>query len=205
MTSINLIPPGVLAQREARKRLRQWAVRLGLTLTLLGPSYVALSRFATARQAEVRALTGRCALLQERLKGAEGLIQERDRLAQRRAVVEQMRDRQPTAQLLEILGQTLTPDSYLSLVSLERCEPPDPEEREGNPQEPCWSTLRLRGRAPGNRQVGEIIRQLAASPVMQEVTLVSVSDPAQEGQTAVEFELLCALADGTSQSAAGTP
>jgi hypothetical protein len=208
MTAINLVPPGVLSQREARRRLRRWVWRLGLVVALLAPAYAGLARLAQARRAEADRLTGTYTLLQERLKSAEGLIQERDRLAVRRSVVERMRGGQPAATYLEVLGQALTADSYVNLISLERCDPGEPEAAPDGSgvRAACRPTLRLHGRAPGNRQVGEILRELGAAPELRDVALVSVSDPSVlEGPAEVEFELLCTLADGAAPGRAVTP
>jgi Tfp pilus assembly protein PilN len=199
MSMINLVPPSILAARAVRRCLQRWVLTLGLTVALLLPAYIALVRLAAARQAEVHRLTGQCTLLQQRLQGAEGLIQERDRLALRRAVVERMSARDPAAGLLEMLERALTPDSYLTVLTLERRDPPDPDASTDAPPSAAAaaSTLRLRGRAPGNQQVGEMLRRLAAEPALREVTLVSATDPGSEiGPSEVEFELLCTLADG---------
>ena len=199
MSMINLVPPPILAARAARRCLRRWTLTLGFAVALLLPVYIALAHLAATRQAEVHRLTGQCSLLQQRLQGAEGLIQERDRLALRRAVVEQMSARDPAAGLLEMLDRALTPDSYLTVLTLERHDPPDVEASadQNTPAATTASTLRLRGRAPGNQQVGEILRRLAAEPALREVMLVSATDPGSEvGPSQVEFELLCKLADG---------
>jgi len=203
MSMINLVPPSILAARAPRRCLQRWALTLGLAVALLLPAYVALVRLAAARQAEVRRLTGQCSLLQQRLQGAEGLIQERDRLALRRAVVEQMSARDPAAGLFEMIERALTPDSYLTAFTLERRDPPDPEASSDAPSETVVaSTLRLHGRAAGNQQVGEILRRLATEPALREVMLVSATDPGSEvGPSEVEFELLCTLADGARSAA----
>ena len=130
MSPINLVPAAILERRAVRRRARTWALRLGVTLAVLGPLYLGLWRMAGARQSEVRRLTGHYALLQQRLAGAQGLILERDSLATRRAVVERMRVGEPTSAYLEILGRALTPDSYLTVLSLERCDPSDPPQGE---------------------------------------------------------------------------
>lgn len=202
MSAINLVPPAILAARAARRCRQRWVLILGLTVALLLPAYLALARVAAARQAEVRRLTGQCTLLQQRLQGAEGLIQERDRLALRRTVVEQMSARDPAAGLLEMLERALPPDSYLTLLTLERRDPPDPEPETDARPAAAAATLRVRGRAPGNQQVGEILRRLATEPVLREVMLVSATDPGAElGPSEVEFELLCTLAGGARSDA----
>jgi Tfp pilus assembly protein PilN len=208
MSPINLVPATILAQREARRRLRRWIATLGLAVAVLTPAYVVLARFAAARQAEVRRVTGQCVLLQQRLQGAEGLIQERDRLALRRTAVGRMSTGEPAAEILAMLGRALTPDSYLTVLSMERCEPVDTEENQEptEPREACQPVLHLRGRAAGNRQVGEILRRLGAEPVLREVTLVSATDPGAElGPSEIEFELLCVLADGARSDAPAAP
>jgi Tfp pilus assembly protein PilN len=197
MSPINLVPSAVLEARAVRSRLRHWLTRLGLIVALLAPLQFGLAHLAAGRQAEVRVLTGRYALLQQRLAGAQSLIQERDSLATRRSVVEQMRGAEPASEYLEILGRALTPDSYLTLLSLERCDPraANPADTGEGPREAQRSTLRLRGRAPGNRQVGEILRRLADEKGLREVTLVSVSDPGVlQGPPEVEFEIVCVMA-----------
>jgi hypothetical protein len=208
MSPINLVPSPILAKREARRRLRRWIATLGLAVAVLAPAYGVLARLAAARQAEVRRLTGQCVLMQQRLQGAEGLIQERDRLALRRAAVGRMSAGEPAAEILAMLGRALTPDSYLTVLSMERCDPVDAEEIEGpaGPQEACQPVLRLRGRAAGNRQVGEILRRLGTEPVLREVTLVSATDPgAESGPPEIEFELLCVLAGGARPDAPAAP
>jgi hypothetical protein len=107
-----------------------------------------------------------------------------------------------------MLGRALTPDSYLSVLSLERCDPIEPEAsaESAGPRETCRPLLRLRGRAAGNRQVGEILRRLGDEPALREVTLVSTTDPgAETGPPEVEFELLCVLADGAPPKAPEVP
>jgi hypothetical protein len=206
MSPINLVPAAILERRAIRRRVRIWAIRLGVTIAVMAPLYLGLWRMAGARQTEVRRLTGHYALLQQRLTGAQGLIVERDSLATRRGVVERMRAGEPTSAYLEILGRALTPDSYLTVLSLERCDPAGDaprSETEDAPKQECRSALRLRGRAPGNRQVGEILRGLAAAPELSEVTLVGTTDPGvAEGPPEVEFEIWCTLADDRAPAAA---
>jgi hypothetical protein len=206
MSPINLVPAAILERRAVRRRVRIWAMRLGVTLAVMAPLYLGLWRMAGARQTEVRRLTGHYALLQQRLTGAQGLILERDSLATRRGVVERMRAGEPVSAYLEILGRALTPDSYLTVLSLERCDPSaEPRgETEDAAKPECRSALRLRGRAPGNRQVGEILRRLADAPELREVTLVGTTDPGvAEGPAEVEFEIWCTLADDRAAGVGG--
>lgn len=82
MTVINLIPADVCAQREVRRCLRQWIVRLASSAALLALLYAGLLHMAALRNAELRRLTGRYAYLQEHLQSAERVLNERDALKQ---------------------------------------------------------------------------------------------------------------------------
>ncbi len=196
MTSINLVPGDLLARRDARCKLRSWVIRLLALIVVLAGAYGGLTHMAATQAAEVRQLAQRYARLQERIGSAETLIQERENLTRRRAATAQLRAGQTAAWFLDALGQALTPESYLSLVALERCPLViDEEQQPGTPgNQQCMASLRIRGRAPGHRQVGEILRRLSDLAGLDAVTLVSASEFTNEGgPSEVEFEVLCTL------------
>jgi hypothetical protein len=194
MTGINLIPPQLLAQREARRLLRRWGARLAtitLGLTLL---YAALARVTADRLAEVDRATGRYTSLHERLQSAGDLVQERNRLAERRALIDLIRDDRTAGDFLTTLGSALTPDAYLAYLSLERCAGAESAAETEPGTEPCRSQLVLRGLAPGHQQVGETLRRLSETRVFSDVELVSIRDPLDPARAGeVEFEMSCTL------------
>jgi hypothetical protein len=179
MTIINLIPPDLLARREARQRLRYWMIRLASTAGGLALLYLALAGVAADRLTEVDRLTGRYDVLSGRLQSAENLIQERNRLAERRAVIELIHDDHAADELLEALGDAFPPETFLTYFSLQRCVPDAPNEERPAP-------------ASGD----EVLHRLAGLPTFLNVMLVSVTDPVDPARPAgVEFEILCQLAE----------
>jgi Tfp pilus assembly protein PilN len=200
MTIINLIPPDLLARREARQRLRYWMIRLASTAGGLALLYLALAGVAADRLTEVDRLTGRYDVLSGRLQSAENLIQERNRLAERRAVIELIHDDHAADELLEALGDAFPPETFLTYFSLQRCVPDAPNEERPAPasgdEELGVSQLTLRGLAPSHPEVGEVLHRLAGLPTFLNVMLVSVTDPVDPARPAgVEFEILCQLAE----------
>jgi hypothetical protein len=194
MTGINLIPPQLLAQREARRLVRRWGARLAATALGLTLLYAALARITADRLGEVDRATGRYTSLQERLQSAGDLIQERDRLAERCAIIDLIRDERTAGEFLTTLGAALTPDAYLAYLSLERCAGADSSEAAAPGAQPCRSQLVLRGLAPGHRQIGETLRRLSETRVFRDVALVSIRDPLDPARAGeVEFEMLCNL------------
>lgn len=196
MSGVNLIPPDLLARREARRLQRLWGLRLAATLLLLGLFYFGLSRLATGQRAEVDRLAERYLALTERLTSAEERIRERNELAERRSAIGFIREEQTADDLIEALGAALTPETCLTTLALTRCsaavEPAQPERG----AQPCRSQLALRGLAPTHQQVGEVLRRLGHQPVFAEVKLLSVSNPVEPVRGGgVEFEMLCLLAE----------
>lgn len=193
MTVINLIPPDRLQRREARRRIRAWGLKAGILAVLLGGLYGGATHLAAGQRGEIAAITNRYSNLQQRLKYARYLIGERDRLANRQEAVHAIRDPLPAGLILEILGQRLTPESYLTYLSLQR-----DAGHAGDPDERQPPTLSLKGRAPGHSAVAQIISNLSSAPGLRSVVLVSTQDaPRREGQAReVEFELMCLLEEG---------
>jgi hypothetical protein len=195
VSGVNLIPPDLLGRREARRALRRWIARLGLTLALLSLFYSALARLAAGQLGEVDRVSGRYASLSERLQSADALIQERNRLVERRSLIGFIREELTAYSLINALGAALTPEVYLTHLSVARCAPEE-QEQAAPRGEPCRPTLMLRGHAPGHREVGELLRRLGVQPVFRAVSLVSVNDPAEPGGAGgVDFEMLCELAE----------
>jgi hypothetical protein len=196
MTSINLIPADRLYRRAVRQRVRRWGIRLAALLILLGSAYAGIARLAAGPTGEITAMTNRYSTLQQRLKYARYLIGERDRLASRQDAVRAIRDPLPAGMILEIVGRRITPESYLTYLSLQR----EPQAVAAKPDARTTPTLNLKGRAPGHSQVAQIISQLSSAPGVLSVVLVSTQDaPRQEGRDReVEFELLCLLQEGGS-------
>jgi len=190
MSRLNLIPPDLLARREARRLLRFWAWRVGASVLLLGGLFFLLNEVAADRFAEVEQISGRYDDLQGRLRSAEDLILERDRLAERRAVIDLIRDEHPADAFLFALGEALTPDSYLTFLELRRCAPAGEETGDA----PCRATLRIRGQAADHGRVGAILRGLGRAPRFADATLLSVHEPQRSGaDRAVEFEITATL------------
>ncbi len=196
MIMINLIPPERFILREVRHRIRLWVCRLGVSVVFLGAVYIGFLHLVSSRDAEVQQLTAKCALLQERFLRAESLVGERDRLARRREAIWSIRDDHPAGWYLEILGKCLTPDGYLTFLELDRCTPQESDQRQSRDAEPSAANLRIRGRASGHEQVGEILRNLAVSSAFSDVGLITVKEPRRSpGAREVQFELRCALAE----------
>ena len=194
MTAIDLVPPEAIARRETRRGLRRWAVRFSLSVILAAAVYGGLVSLAAGRDAELQALTGRYTALQDRLARAETLLKERSRLSLHREAIGLIRSERTAGWFLEVLGQTLTPESYLRSLTLNRCPYSDQEERDKKKKEPCGADLTLRGHAPGHEQVGQIIRGLVSTGHFKGVRLVSVTDPAKAGKRReVDFEIQCVL------------
>jgi len=174
MTVINLVPHEVLVA----------------PLLVLLAGYAGLDRLVSGRSSEYRQLTGECSEIREDLRSAEALIQERDRLLARRATIVAIQHSAKTSAVLAALGDALTPESYLTFLAVERCAPKPAGDEEAAD---CRGRLHLRGRAPGHREVGRVIRQLESTSAFGEVTLGTITDPVGTAGGGVEFELFCSL------------
>jgi hypothetical protein len=195
MRNVDLIPADLTARREMNCQLRTWAIRLGVGAVTAALVYVGLCGLAEGRHNELLRLTGEYSSLQQRLQRAGDLLKERERLSQNREAIALIREGRTTVQLLGILEEALTPQSYLSYVRLERCPFQDPSPTTAEEQEHCSTRLTIRGLAPSHQEIGHIIRKLIVSQMFSDVALVSASDPADtDGDHKVEFEILCTLA-----------
>jgi len=197
MTRIDLIPPETLAARAAGRRTRLWAKRLGLLGVLAAALFCTLSHVAAGEEERLRKLTGRYSLLQERVLRAESLIAERDRLARYHEVIDRIRADRTAVRYMVLMGETLTPDAYLTHIQMNLCPYNDSRLWDGLTEKDCLPHLRIEGRAKGHREVGMVIRQMALSGGFGSVSLVSVRESDRTGEKGeVEFEILCALGDG---------
>jgi len=196
MTRIDLIPPETLAARETDHRLRLWAKRLGVLAVFAVALFSALSRVAAGEEARLRELTGRYSLLQERVRRAESLIAERDRLARYHEVIDRIRADRTAVRYMVLMGETLTPDAYLTNLQMNLCSYNDSRLWDGLTDKGCMPRLRIEGRARGHREVGMVIRQMALSGGFGAVSLVSVSESEKSDEGKVEFEIQCVLGDG---------
>jgi Tfp pilus assembly protein PilN len=196
VTSIDLVPPEAIRRRDTRRRLHRWGSRLGTGLAVAIVVHVALVQLASGQKRELERLTRSYSHLQQQLQRAEGLLQQRENLGRHREAITLIRGDRSADRYLELLGATLTPDSYLDSLILDRCPPFEREARDPRKQQACEARLRIRGFAPGHEQVGHILRSLIARSEFRSVSLVSVTDPPRGDQSReVTFEILCVLAE----------
>lgn len=189
MKRINLIPPQRLERRTVALRTATWARRaLGLLLLFVG-AQVALGFQTHRRSAEVRELTREFTMLRDSLRAAERMIEERDRLAMRRATIENIEHGTLASGALEAISETLPPSSYLSFFSMatERT-------REGGTDDDAPVRLVLRGVAESHADVGALIGGLRSSQRFDGVTLVDTREESSEsGDRRVIFEMTCRI------------
>ena len=195
MTVIDLIPPETIQRRDARRRLARWGSRVGLVVAVGAGLYATLIAVASGQTEELARLQQTYSDLQGQLRRAEGLLEEWQHLVRHREAIALIRGGRSGGHYLDAVGATLTPDSYLDAIVLERC-PVEPEAPEGAAPEPCVGRLRIQGRAPGPEEVGRILRSMIGRPEFRQVTLVSVTDPrAVTGRDEVSFEIVCELSE----------
>ncbi|MFH1277603.1 MAG: hypothetical protein ABIK65_04415 [Candidatus Eisenbacteria bacterium] len=198
MTSIDLIPQETHTRREARRRLRAWGRRLALGAAAGAALYVGLVRMAESGNAELVRMSGRYATLQDRLRQAESLIAERDRLSEHRQAIQAIRRGPTMGSHLEAIGGSLPEECFLTRLDLDLCAQAGSKGWTGLGSAPCIATLRVRGTAPDHPEVGRIIRGMFDTGRFEEVALVSVDEtPGRERAEGVEFEIFCTLTAGT--------
>jgi hypothetical protein len=203
MKTIDLIPPDVLVRRETQCSIRRWVKRLVLFVIVASVLYGGLYGLAAGRNAELLQLTDRYETLEESLHRAADLLRERDLLARNEEAIGLIRGNRTAGWVLEILGQTLTPDSYLSYLRIDHCPFYEPEDGEKEETNPCLETVTIRGQAPGHQQVGQILHQLVTSGAFPEVALVSARETTDSpGKEKVDFEIFCAMTGGETRSRA---
>ncbi len=197
MTMINLIPAEIANARAGRAALRAWGLRLACALAVLVLAHAGLARLAAGKGREYRLLDNQCSVLKGELRSAESLFSQREALQARCDAIGAIRLRQPTGALLRLLARALTPTSSLTYLSIERC-PPLPSPADARAGE-CAGQVRMRGRAAGHSDVGEIIRGLEESRQFASVALIGIheppppDDPEAPRRPGVEFEVLCGL------------
>jgi len=193
MRVIDLIPPDVQARRETGNRVRSWGRRLTLFAVVGAILLGGLFWLVEGRNSELAQLADKHGGLQERLQRAGSLLEERRRLARTHKAISLINTDRTAGWLLGILDSTMTPDTYLESVVVERCPPPDPETdiAEGDP---CVGSMKVRGIAPGHKQVGHLIQELITLEAFSDVALMSSRDSTQPGHgDRVEFEIFCML------------
>jgi len=198
VTSIDLVPPDAIARRETRRRLRRWGVRLGVGVGAALAMHATLVGLARAQRSELDDLTHRYSTLLEHLRRADELLEQREDLERHREAISLIRRDRTAGHYLALLGASLTTDSYLESLSLERCPPFERDAAAPKTAETCDARLRIRGRAPGHEEVGRILRAMIARSEFRGVNLVSVTDPPHtrgERPDEVTFEILCVLAE----------
>lgn len=182
MNTINLIPQDMLEYRESRRRARRWLCRLGVQILVLAAIFAGFSLLARGRDAEATKLTRDYAMLLERFRGAQALLDERASLEQRRQVIRIIRDEAPVTRHLRTLGECLTNDSHLLMVEFQKESAPAGGDAGGR--------FLLRGRAPGHSEVGEVLRALSGTEAFEGVRLVSAQEQTGEGSSRwVLFEI----------------
>jgi len=194
MTSIDLIPPDTVARRETARRIHVWAKRAGAISAVAVVFYVVLVHMADSGNAELLQLSVKYSALQERLRFAESLIQERDRLSEHRKVISVIRRDRTAGGLLEALGETLTPESHLQHLTINMCGSPDSNRWGLGGGDECNAVLMIRGTAPEHQHVGRTLRNLVASSAFDQAGLISAKEP--DRSKGVQFEIICSLAEG---------
>ncbi len=193
MRVIDLIPPDLAARRESRRLIRQWALRVGIAAALGAALYASLDLAVTRRNSELSGLTGRYDVMRHGLDRADALFAERDRIERRYEAISLVGADHKVAAIIAVLGAALTPDSHLGYLEINRCSLPDHDPAAQGGQG-CRAYLKMRGWAPGNREVGEIIRHLITADGFSEVDLIWTRDVSGSGPaTRVEFEIECSV------------
>jgi hypothetical protein len=194
VTAIDLVPAETIQRREVRRRLVRWGRRLALLLVVAAGLHVVLVAVASGQRTELARLQQTYSDLKERIRRAEGLLAERENLARHREAIALIRGARTAGHYLDAVGATMTPDSFLDTLVLERCPPVERQDPRG--ADACRARLRIQGRAPGHEQVGRILRSMIARPEFRDVSLVSVTDPPRGAEPdAVSFEIVCVLAE----------
>ena len=196
MTRINLIPPEILERRAIRMRCRLWGGRLGLLAAILTVFYWGILHVASGSSTEIQEMADRYSRLQERMRHAENLIAERNRLAERREAIAALHENQPAGLLLEEIGQVLPREVYLRLLTMDRPSVVGVGSERRYPEGAKPSSLRMQGYAAGHQQVGDIIRRLRNTGRFTRVDLLSVGESDGKSKLPdVQFELACLLAE----------
>jgi hypothetical protein len=193
MRVIDLIPPDIQARRDSDNRVRAWGRRLALFAISGAIVLGGLFWFVKARNSELVSLAHKHGGLQESLQRAGSLLEERRRLARTHKAISLINTDRTAGWLLGILESTMTPDTYLESVVVERCPPQDPEVEipEGDP---CVGSMKVKGIAPGHKEVGHLIQELITLEAFSDVALISSRDSTQPGHgNQVEFEIFCML------------
>jgi hypothetical protein len=189
MRAINLVPSERLAARHLRRLVASWVRRtIGLAV-LLFLVQAALGFEVQRRTKEVQSLREDLARLQERLRTAEGMIEERDRLTERTSLLRNIERGPSAARSLEVIGYALPPSAYLNYLGVV-----SEGAREAAPGTPREVQLVMRGVADSHAEVGAILGGLRASSRFRSVTLVDSKDETDgTGSRKVLFEMSCAV------------
>ncbi len=194
MTNIDLTPPENLVRRARNISLKKWGNRLGVLAICVIFSYIGVARVAGAKEAQLMRVTGKYTLLQERLRKAENLLTERDHLAQHREAIQLIRNDRTAGWYLQLLGDLLTEESYLTALNLDLCPYSDSNIWGNLNKEECLPNLKIEGHAAGHQQVGKIIGRMNHTGIFREVSLISIQvSPGLGKNTGVDFEIQCSI------------
>ena len=120
MKVIDLIPPDVHARRQTGNYVKIWARRLGLFALFGALALGGLYWLVDGRNSELLSLADRHGGLQQRLERAGSLLEERERLATSHQAISLITTNRNAGWLLGILESTMTPDTYLRTLVIER-------------------------------------------------------------------------------------
>jgi Tfp pilus assembly protein PilN len=193
MTVINLIPAEAVLIRQARIRFRRLCVRLAASVIAAALLYAGITRVVTLRQAELRRLQARHAVLQEQLQSAERVLAERDFLSRKYTAIHVLQGHRKAGWFLDLLAEMLPPDCYLENLEIGSGDRSGAgAEGQAAPEDTLSAELRIVGHARDHQEVGQLMGQMLAVDCWADVNLVSVTDVADAEQgSRVDFEIRC--------------
>lgn len=158
--------------------------------------------------AEIAVRTNRLAASQQHKARAERLQQDRDELAEQVQWTHRTADGLPAISTIVVLGRVIQEKVGLTRFAIS----PPPEAPKGRTKSGLTSTLppecevRLEGIAADNIALSEMLRQLTAEPLFQEVRLVQ-SEGAREALAGAQrrFVVTAVVRPRTAGSSAGVP
>jgi len=200
MRNMNLIPEDVLARRRRARLLRRSIAALGAWGALLGVGVLGLARQLQDERATAARIQEQVQACRADASRLESLRRQRELLADRWRVVQQLEARRPVTGLVTLVAARLPPRLRLEQLYI---VPAAPLASQGQPGQTGYFAMpsataagmqvELRGTALGPDDVAELLRALETCGRFRSVRLARV-DRAPEGEDpGLRFEMRCEM------------
>jgi Tfp pilus assembly protein PilN len=192
LRDINLVPDDVLAKYHARRHILRWGLVLIGCLTIISVTYWYQAYVVLARLRPSTTLADIHDQLGATLDEISAAQKEIERLSTQQAILKELSVHQSFPGLLELMADTLSPQTWLTAMEIDADGPRD-----------ARAGMRLKGYALSNELLADFLTRLSAARSMDSVVLKLAREVHVPGLITdsdqlvkvVDFDIVCRLED----------